>query len=206
MRLFWEKTLGDRTALALLASNLATLTLALANNWSIMTLLWGYWLQSGIISLFTIIQITRTEKAAYQAHPTAFRKTQMSLAPVISTLFFGIPLVVYAFLFIFLFAPNNSPADFFGIEIMGLLFFFSSAYSFWRNQEQYREQGRSGTEKEMVSPLNKTAPRILLMQLVVVFGGGFLTLGNWQGEKIALTLFILFKTGIEHWSHLKTQD
>jgi hypothetical protein len=48
---------SDNSAKALLASNLLTIAFALILDWNVMTLLWGYWLQSVIIGVFTVFKI-----------------------------------------------------------------------------------------------------------------------------------------------------
>lgn len=47
----------ESSAKMLLLSNLLTIVIAILFHWSILTLLWGYWLQSIIIGLFTVVKL-----------------------------------------------------------------------------------------------------------------------------------------------------
>ena len=47
----------ESSAKMLLLSNLFTIFVAILFRWSILTLLWGYWLQSIIIGLFTVVKL-----------------------------------------------------------------------------------------------------------------------------------------------------
>jgi hypothetical protein len=47
----------ESSAKMLLLSNLLTLIVAILFHWSILTLLWGYWLQSISIGLFTVVKL-----------------------------------------------------------------------------------------------------------------------------------------------------
>jgi hypothetical protein len=61
----------DSSAKALLLSNLLTIVFAVAFGWSLMTMLWGYWLQSVIIGVFAFLQLLRMALGGGFSVPTA---------------------------------------------------------------------------------------------------------------------------------------
>lgn len=70
--------LSDKTDKALLATNLITIILALAFDWSLLTIMWIYWAQSIIIGIFHFCDILPHLKvwaSLGSALSAAFRKS-----------------------------------------------------------------------------------------------------------------------------------
>ncbi len=123
----------DSSGAMLLASNLLTIALAVVLSWQLMTILWGYWLQSVIIGLFTFLKLIMLGIGNIR------KATIASLGSIFLGFFFafhyGFFHLAYAvFLAVFSFGMTAfGGVDIFAVLIMGIIFFANHAFSFYKN-------------------------------------------------------------------------
>lgn len=183
----------DNSAKVLILSNLLTIVLAVAFSWSIIIILWSYWLQSVIIGFFNFIKILTLKDFSTEGFKSNGRSVSPTTATKISTaLFFafhyGFFHLVYAlFLLTFSFVSQSfALIDFGFVFLAGIIFFFNHLFSFlyFKNKPQKKQNIGS----VMFFPYIRIVP----MHLTIIFGGMFLFSGS--GSVFVLIFFLILKS------------
>ncbi|MBN1941132.1 MAG: hypothetical protein JW772_03040 [Candidatus Diapherotrites archaeon] len=197
----------DSTFTLLLFSNIATIILALSLNWGLMTILWGYWLQSVIIGFFTFIKLLILSSKTSN-------ETIGPLGGVFLAFFFAAHYGLFHFgymMFLIFFSlfgfvseaqgfPTGAlamPIDFLGIAIMGAIFFVTHGFSFVYHLQ--KSKGQQVTMGTMHSTMMEPYKRIVPMHLTILFGGWIIMIG--MAHQIVLVFFLLLKTAADLWGH-----
>lgn len=204
------------SAKILLAINLLTIAMAWVFNWSLLTLLWGYWLQSVIIGFFTVLKLIRI--GIISASQNIFGLILGFFMAGFFAFHYGMFHLVYS---IFLSAmsvgifsdqtpmPSLNTVDWTAVLIIGASFFIHHAYSFIRTSffapnVTVDPESKTGM---MIGDLGKTMfspySRILPMHMTIILGIIIIILFSFTGfaEKLVITLFMLLKTGADLSSH-----
>ncbi len=187
----------DASAKVLVLSNLITIFLAVAFNWSVMIILWTYWLQSVIIGFFNFLRILTlkdfsTESYLSNGKPLLSIQAAKFGSAVFFVFHYGFFHLVYAvFLSGFSFASAIFSGtiffDFGFVVLGGIIFFFNHLFSFlyFRNKPK---KIKPNLGKIMMFPY----ARIIPMHLTIIFGGIFLATGI--GSAFVVVLFLSLKT------------
>ncbi|MEK6957732.1 MAG: DUF6498-containing protein [archaeon] len=208
---------NDSSALFLIATNIATIIAALIFNWGLLTIMWGYWLQSVIIGFFTVFKILLAREII---PPTVdglikgenqLKKLFGVISKIFSACFFavhygGFHFGYMVFLLIFtLYGLDGTGVgmgnvDALGIAFMGAAFFILHFYSFvhnylWRNERQTVQDAFAEPYK-----------RILPMHITIILGGIFIGIIPEFAEKATLVLFMALKTGADYAMHKKEHE
>ena len=184
-------------ALCLVLTNLLVIGIALLNHWSILTLLWGYWLQSIIIGLFTGIKILMFGRKNPRKKGI-LSSFQDSLS---FTCHYG-SFHIFYLVFLYFFTTNGSitmtltPPDYRGIALIGTLFFLSHLYSFVQHYIWERKTVFMSTNQVFLEPYKRIFP----MNLMIVAAGFFTTLIP-TAETPLLIVFLMLKTFADLKSH-----
>jgi hypothetical protein len=188
-------TVSSSTLLVLI--NLAIITIALLSHWSILTLLWGYWLQSIVIGFFTVLKLLTfgKHKTPHHGFLHSIRDTMFF------TCHYGVFHVAYlVFLYLFTTSGNSgvffTPPDYEGVACIGLLFFLTHCYSFvqhyiWEQQIVYITPNQLFLEPYK---------RIFPMHLTIIAAGFFSALIP-TAESSLLIVFLILKTFADLKSH-----
>jgi Family of unknown function (DUF6498) len=188
-------TVSSSTILVL--SNLAIIVIALLAHWSILTLLWGYWLQSLIIGFFNGLKILM-----FGQHRTPQNGFFHSIR---TSLFFfghyGAFHCVYLVLLFFLSISANTtlhftPPDFSAIVLIGFLFFLNHCYSFAQHYVWERQIVVISSSNVFLDPYKRIFP----MQLSIIAAGFFSALIP-SAQPIFLVIFLILKTFADLKSH-----
>ena len=179
----------DPTLWSLLVSNAITIWLAVAQDWSLSTVLWVYWLQSLIIGFFAVLQILNLKDFSTEGYRLNGRQPPATTATkwksgLFFMLHFGFFHVLYAF-FILVTADrsggSSSDSPFVFILLGGLAFFCSHLFSFVYNFRSLT------TGQNIGSVMFRPYIRILPMHIVLIFGSTI-------GSAASLIGFLLLKT------------
>ena len=156
-----------QSTLALLLANLSIFFLALGFNWSLLTIFWGYWLQSVIIGFFAILKMLSFRDP--RASSKQLQTEKLSIAGFF-VLHYGFFHFVYAsFLLVFTFGGTveasysdtpfiftGSSVDFSAIMLMGLIFFANHAYSYFTHYKN--SNPRTSLARLMFEPYIRIFP------------------------------------------------
>jgi len=164
--------------LALVASNLATIALAIALDWNLFTI-WGFWVQSVIIGASSYKKLLPRKDLArfFALHYGAFH------------ILYGI------FLFAFSLVASQT-VDWAGVSIIGIAFALNHAFSYQTYQNQPRTEKRAPTESDMWKPYGRIIPMHVTINLALPF------LGTIEGQKIILVAFLLLKAIMDIVGHI----
>jgi len=183
----------DSSAIVLLLSNLLTIVLAVVFNWSLIIILWSYWLQSVIIGFFSFIKILSLQNFSTEGFKSNGRSVLPTTATKISTAFFfafhyGFFHLVYAlFLLTFSFVSQSiSLTDFGFVFLSGIIFFVNHLFSF--NYFKNKTQKKQNLGTVMMFPYLRIVP----MHLTIIFGGFFLVSAT--ASLPILVFFLILKT------------
>lgn len=209
---------SDKATQDLLISNILTIAAAWFLDWSILQLLWPYWMQSVIIGIFARRRILALKDFSVEGFKINDREVQANPKTLRTTSFFFalhygfFHLVYFFFLMAFTFTVNpegmvemtNSNTGqvilvkFGQLHPIDFLFFIGIAISFWFSHKasaaehieaDLRRKPNIGTL--MFLPY----ARIIPMHLTIIFGS---ILG---GGRIAALLFAILKTGADLLMH-----
>ncbi|MBS3062002.1 MAG: hypothetical protein J4215_05465 [Candidatus Diapherotrites archaeon] len=196
----------DITDWSLIISNLGTIVLAIFAGWTVMTVLWGYWLQSVIIGFFTVVKIMifgAKQNTQIEAETTEKgKKKTILLGSLAASGFFafhyGFFHLVYAvFLGAFTFG-GSQPFDLTAVVIMGAIFFANHLIS--TSVHLHKDLQSPGDAGKKISEYF-TSPylRIVPMHLTIIFGGLFLSSGI--GGTFVMIFFLLLKSVLDYGGH-----
>jgi len=187
----------ESSAKLLLLSNLLIIVIAILSRWSILTLLWGYWLQSIIIGLFTVVKLLMT---GYRN-----KHQRLLLTAVRDSIFFSVHYGIFHFvylIFLYFFSTSGSSGfhfrqpDYLGILFIGLLFFVNHLYSFLKNYVLEKKRIGSSTNQIFLEPYKRIFP----MHLIIIAAGFFSAMVP-SAEIPFIVIFLLLKTLADIKSH-----
>lgn len=196
--------LRDPSAWMLLASNAATITLALTQHWSLIVIMWIYWWQSVVIGFFNFLRILTLQDYSTEGFTMNDRPVQPTPSAKVGAAFFfafhyGFFHLVYAiFLVVFSLvgflgepidpgptAPVSLPAVF----LTGIGFAANHLYSFVHNRERDAKGRNIG--QVMAAPYARIVP----MHLTIILGA-FL-------HGATLPFFLLLKAAADVVMHVR---
>ncbi|MBE3120826.1 MAG: hypothetical protein IMZ43_11140 [Thermoplasmata archaeon] len=187
----------ESSAKMLLLSNLLTIVIAILFHWSILTLLWGYWLQSIIIGLFTVVKLL---VFGYRN-----KHQRLLLTAVRDSIFFSVHYGIFHFVYlIFLYFFSTSgisgfhfrQPDYIGITFIGVLFFVNHLYSFLKNYVLEKKRIGKSTNQIFLEPYKRIFP----MHLIIIAAGFFSAMVP-SAEIPLIIVFLLLKTLADLKSH-----
>ncbi len=196
----WKSALFDPSTVLLLFSNLSTIFFAVTLGWSLLTLMWIYWIQSVIIGIFNFFRILSLKDFSTKGFYIGGRPVSSTASSkVITAVFFAFHYGFFhfgymIFLLAFSFAGSEIGLGAFNFSDMGYvafvaaLFFANHLFSFLHNLS--RDQKKQNIGRLMMFPYFRIVP----MHLTIIFG---LMLGP-----AAIILFLLLKTGSDLGMHL----
>ena len=163
-----------QSTLALFLANLSVFALALGFNWSLLTIFWGYWLQSVIIGFFAIVKMLNFRDL--DSNPRNLQKEKLSTAGFFFFHYGFFHLVYAVFLTVFTFGGtvdasySDAPfvfaqgtVDFVGILLTGLIFFTNHAYSY------FSHPASSSTGTSLGRLMSEPYIRIFPMHMGIIF-------------------------------------
>ena len=176
----------------LLFANLLTLFLAALLHWPVLSILWGYWLQSIIIGVFTFIKILFIRIEEYPPIHPQFRLHRYALYFAIHYTIFHI--VYAAFLIGFSSQTGGTfgylqPPNFVGVATVGALFFVNHTYTFFKYYILDRKQIRFFARTIFVEPYT----RIIPIHLSLFAAAYFVTMYS-NAETFIIVFFLVLKT------------
>jgi len=185
----------DNSDFFLLATNIGTIGLALGLGWSIMTILWGYWVQSVIIGFYTAIKLIvlgqRIENKA-----NSLEGLGLALFFVLHYGLFHFAYLVFLTVFtIGLFSETQVSIDITGIGILGIVFLINHGFSMWYNTLRVK---KIVTEKDLQQEFIAPYPRIIPMHLTIIFVGIFIIESSGTA---AIIIFMGIKTIADFFGH-----
>jgi hypothetical protein len=210
---------NDRAPIGILASNALTLLAALLFDWSLVELLWPFWIQSIVIGWYARQRILRladfsVEGVEFNGRPVdETPETQRRIANFFA-LHFGFFHVVYL-IFLLAFTLTASSAGYVDVrnentnEMMTVhvgnvaplewLIFAGLGWTFWRahraSHEEHVEADLAG-KPNIGTLMALPYARVIPMHLTIIFG---VWLG---GGGLAIILFVLLKTAADVGMHL----
>ena len=183
----------DPATFALIFSNILTIGLAILFNWSFITIIWSYWLQSVIIGFFNFIKILTLKDFSTSGFKINGRNVSPSALIKIFTAFFfafhygGFHLAYAFFLGYFTVFLNTTSISITCVLLAGVVFFVNHLFSFlyYRNKQPTK---KPNIGQVMFTPY----ARIIPMHLTIMFGGIFLIAGD--SHTLVLVFFLILKT------------
>lgn len=198
-----KEALQDPSLRSLIASNLITMILALAQGWSVLVVMWVYWFQSVIIGLFNFLRILSLKDFSTEN----FKMNDRPVEPTQSTkrsvaFFFLFHYGFFHFIYMIFLGSFSSmsgtgflspikpvgPNDMFFISIGAIIFLINHLFSYQYNR--LRDDRKPNIGELMFYPY----ARIIPMHLTIIFG--FL-LGN-----AGIILFLILKTAADAAMHI----
>jgi hypothetical protein len=196
MNMSWWVDL-ESSAKMLLLSNLLIIVIAILFQWSILTLLWGYWLQSIIIGLFTVVKLLMFGNRN--------KHQRLLFTSIRDSIFFSVHYGIFHFVYlIFLYFFSTSgisgfhfrQANYVGIAFMGGLFFLNHLYSFLKNYVVEKKYVGSSTNQIFLEPYKRIFP----MHLIIIAAGFFSAIVP-SAETPLIIMFLLLKSLADLKSH-----
>ncbi|MBN2067583.1 MAG: hypothetical protein JW744_03900 [Candidatus Diapherotrites archaeon] len=211
----------DNSAKSLLASNILTIIFALALNWSVMTLLWGYWLQSVIIGIFTVPKILMAQMPKVEWNVSkSFKASNVSefATKIFMAGFFCLHYGIFHFsYFMFLaffsfsgfFGRAVTQPDWIGVSLIGVIFFANHLYSLFSNYLNDGKRITNTIDQVFMGPYT----RIIPMHLTIMAAGFLTPLAMFFGavtgssfvqllfEKAIIVFFLGLKTFLDLMGH-----
>ncbi len=180
---------------ALLFTNLLVIYFAVREDWSLVQIIWIYWLQSIIIGFFNFIRILTLKNFT----TTNLKINKQPVNPskglqLFTAFFFAVHYGSFHFSYLFFLVAMSLTVkvpDFKLVLLSGLIFLLNHGYSFFSNlkSDSVREQNLG---RVMFFPY----ARIIPMHLIILAGAVY-----WKGVE-GLILFLLLKTLADlilHW-------
>ncbi|MFH0954515.1 MAG: DUF6498-containing protein [Candidatus Micrarchaeota archaeon] len=195
MTRFWQLVWNDNSAKLLLASNLLILILALLQNWNVLTVIWGFWLQSIIIGFFGLLQILFIGLKTNQKTKIALTGKKdiivsyLILAGLFTLAYGTIHLVYAAYFGIIAVTHTSTVPNWVNVALIGTVFFFNHAFSFWIHVIKNPKSLKKDLGKVGLTPFK----RVLPLHFIIIFGSFALVAGA-QGEQMLLIGFMVIKT------------
>jgi hypothetical protein len=181
----------------LVLNNLIIITIAFLARWSLLTLLWGYWLQSLIIGLFTALKILMFghHRIPRYTHVRELHDTLLFICH-----YGGFHLVYLIFLYWYSTSRASTllftPPDLGGIALIGVLFFLTHLYSFAQHYLWEQKIVIFSSQQLFLDPYKRIFP----MHLTIIAAGFFSTLVP-PAEHLLLVMFLILKTFADLKSH-----
>jgi len=186
---------SDRSLTFLLITNLATVVLAVLQQWTITDLLWIYWGQSVVIGYYNVHRIVDLDRFSTDGFIRSIRpvepacETQRCTA-VCFALHYGLFHLVYGVFLLTTFRIHSGfPVS--GVLLCILAFWLTHRYSYRFNRERDRAVPNIGSL--MFFPY----ARIIPMNLVILLGGPIA-----GDDPVALVLLLMLKTGADLAMHV----
>jgi len=179
--------------LLLVAINIAVIIVAIAESWSLGTIVWTYWLQSIIIGLFQALKMLTLKEFSTDGvrinnqpvSPTIATKIRMTIFFIIH---FGFFHLVYAgFL-----SGLAEAAEWRTVCLAGLSFFANHLFSYFENRSIDKTK-RPNIGRLMIFPY----ARIIPMHLIIMFGALLA-----PHATATLIVFLLLKTVADALMHI----
>lgn len=194
-----SEIVSDKSTIILLLSNIVTIFFAVSMNWSLVLVMWSYWIQSVVIGIFNFWRIWNLKDFStkgFRINNRAVEPTKetKNFTAVFFAFHYGFFHFVYAiFLAGFSLAEVFEGGNIVGLDIAlvlisGLIFFVGHRYSFKHNEDKGRKKHNIGTL--MFFPY----VRIIPMHLTII-GGAMLGGG-------AIIMFLALKTGADLVMHV----
>ena len=190
----------ELSGIILLLANLLTIALAVLFEWKLAVVLWGYWLESVIIGLFTVARLLNLGIRMKSAFIFLF----MLFLSVFFCFHYGMFHFVYMTFLLMFDVFRISLSDLGTVLLLGGIFFISHLFSFVKNS--LKEKLKFMDVPELVGYMNFMEPysRILPMHLTIL-ASAFLLSGiitrPGNIETIVLVIFMLLKTIVDFRSH-----
>lgn len=183
---------GDASAQMLLLSNLVIVAIAGYQGWGAMTLLWVFWSQNICIGIFAYLRLRRSQLGEM----ISLNKKDVPVTDPLRRwlarffcLHYGLFNFVYALFLINFTAGNEVKANWLGVAVSMVTFFFNHFYSYRKN---VNDEKKDSFVKKMAFPYL----RIIPMHVLIVMGG--LLMNN----RLLVVVFLLLKTTADLISHL----
>ena len=181
---------SDLSLWLLIITNIATIVLAVIENWSFATILWTYWSQSVIIGSVNVMRILRIKNISNNKISNDHNKDSLKNKKPVSAFFFALHYGFFHFIYMcFLFVvPNDSP-DVRAVILASIAFLANHLFSYFYNREA------DESENINISTLmSRPYKRIIPMHITIIFGP---LLGHG-----ALVFFLLLKAIADVFSHI----
>jgi hypothetical protein len=186
---------SDRSLTFLLITNLATVVLAVLQQWTITDLLWVYWGQSVVIGYYNVHRIVDLDRFSTDGFIRSIRpveptcETQRCTA-ICFALHYGLFHLVYGVFLLTTFRIHPGfPVT--GILLCILAFWLTHRYSYRFNRE--RDRAVPNISSLMFFPY----VRIIPMNLVILLGSSIA-----GDDPVALVLLLMLKTGADLAMHV----
>ncbi len=162
----------------LLFSNSITISIAIKENWSLITVVTVYWIQSCIIGLFNVLRMLslKTTEPLYINKKPVLKETKY-VAAVFFTFHYGLFHLVYGAFLLFFALVSESKINLFYLVITSVIFFCDHLFSFNYNRKR-DEQKKRGIIRLMFFPYARILPMHVIILVGIISGGSlFLFLG-----------------------------
>ncbi len=171
------KILKEPSNITLVVSNIITIVIALAQDWSLINLLWVYWAQSVIIGIFNALRMFADKK-----------EWQSSL---FFCLHYGFFHLLY-FFFLAIFASEGFFQEFTPVYciIPVLTFLVNHLYSYFRHRNE-----KHSFQRLFFFPYARIVPMHLIVVTGTMIAAGY-------GNKAVLLLFMVLKTIVDLIMHI----
>jgi hypothetical protein len=154
----WKFFNLDSSLILLIISNILTIIFALKGNWSLIVIMWAFWIQSVIIGIFNFIKILSLKKFSTEN----FKINNQPVKPTDSTkhftaLFFLFHYGFFHFIYMVFLLSNNAEingvpvtynlsltgSEIIWIIITGIIFFSNHLFSYIKNYENDSKKVRN---------------------------------------------------------------
>jgi len=189
----------DKSAMILLLSNILAIIFALTQQWDLLIIMSGYWLQSVIIGFFNFVRIINLKDFSVKDIKVndklikATKKTKIYIAFFFAFHYGFFHFGYLSFLISFMGEKGMSiMSEIYPLLLIGIIFFLNHLFSFWYNRKE-PEGRKPNIGKIMLFPYI----RIIPMHLAIMAYGAFTIFSRIAGFElylIPLVLFLVLKT------------
>ena len=197
----------DRSATILLLSNVLTIVFAIMQQWDLLIIMSGYWLQSVIIGFFNFLRIISLKDFSVKNIKTndklikKTKNTKIFIAFFFAFHYGSFHFGYLSFLVGFIEEKGiNIINEIYSLALIGIIFFLNHLFSFWYNRKEL-EGKKPNIGKIMFFPY----ARIIPMHLAIMAYGTFIIFSGIIGYElyfIPLVLFLILKTFSDLIMHL----